>query len=134
MSERRPYLRPQSRTWWARPPYLGYTIRELTGVALGLYAAVLLAGLVCLALGPDAFEAYRRFLASPLSLLLHLFLLAAALWHSWTWFQILPKTMPKLLWRGHLVAQPAMTMAATLAAAGCFLVLLLVAMIAGAWS
>jgi fumarate reductase subunit C len=134
MSERRPYLRPQPRTWWAHPPYRAYTIRELCGVALAVYGAILLAGLVCLARGPAAFESYRAFLASPLSLALHLLLLAAALWHMVTWFRILPKTMPKLVWHGKLVPQALMTQVATLLAVGCSVALLALVVLVGAWS
>ena len=132
MNESRPYRRAQSAWWWARPPYRSYTIRELCGVALALYAAILLAGLVCLARGPEAFEVYRRFLATPWSLLIHLLLLTVAIWHTWTWFQILPKTMPKLAWRGRLIRQQAVSRIATLFAAGCSTLLLVVAMVVGA--
>jgi fumarate reductase subunit C len=106
----------------------------LCGVALALYAAILLAGLVCLLRGPEAFEAYRHFLASPWSLLMHLLLLAAAVWHMWTWFQILPKTLPKLVWHGRLVRQEVMTRCATLFAFACSVLLLLLAIVVGASS
>jgi fumarate reductase subunit C len=49
MSERRPYVRAQPRDWWARKPYLGYTLRELTGVGVVVYGGILLAGLISLA-------------------------------------------------------------------------------------
>lgn len=124
MTERRPYLRIQPRGWWARAPYRAYTIRELCGVALAIYAAILLIGLVCLLRGSEAFETYRKFLASPLSLLIHLLLLVATLWHTWTWCRILPKTMPKLVWHGSLIRQDLMTWVATLLAAGCSLLVL----------
>ena len=133
MSERRPYLRPQPRTWWAHPPYRAYTIRELCGVALAIYAAILLAGLVCLVRGPEAFESYRAFLASPLSLVIHLALLVTTLWHMVTWFRILPKTMPKLVWRGRLVPQALMTNVATLLAVVCSIGLLAMAVVVGEW-
>jgi fumarate reductase subunit C len=106
----------------------------LCGVGLALYAAILLAGLVCLWRGPEAFEAYRHFLASPWSLLMHLLVLAAAIWHVWTWFQILPKTLPKLVWRGKLVRQEVMARVATLLAVVCSVLLLLLAAVVGAWS
>ena len=133
MSESRPYLRAQPRHWWAHAPYRAYTIRELSGVALALYAAILLAGLVSLARGPAAFETYRQFLASPLSLLIHLLLLTAAVWHMWTWFQILPKTMPKLVWRGSLIRQDVMSLTATAVAVACSLLLLALFIIVGAY-
>ena len=133
MSESRPYLRAQPRHWWAHAPYRAYTIRELSGVGLALYAAILLAGLVSLARGPAAFETYRQFLASPLSLLIHLLLLTAAVWHMWTWFQILPKTMPKLVWRGRLIPQDMMSLTATAVAIASSLFLLALFVIVGAY-
>ena len=109
MSERRPFHRPQPRYWWAHRPYLAYTLRELTGVAVALYGAILLAGLVCLWRGPQAFDVYRQVLAGGWSLLAHLVLLAAMLWHVVTWFQILPKTLPKLIVDGKQVPQERIT-------------------------
>lgn len=134
MSERRPYHREQPHDWWAHKPYLGYTIRELSGVAVALYGGVLLAGLISLQRGPEAFDAYRRFLTSPLSLLLHLGLLAAMLWHVITWFQTMPKTMPKVIVTGVQVPQQRLVMLGWLAAAGCSVALLAGAMVVGALS
>ena len=76
MSERRPFHRPQPRRWWAHKPYLAYTLRELSGVAVAAYGAILLAGLICLWRGPEAYAAYRRILAATASLVVHLVLLA----------------------------------------------------------
>ncbi len=106
MTERRPYLRAQPRHWWIQKPYLAYTVRELTGVAVALYGGILLAGLVCLWRGPGSFAAYRGVLAGQGSLLVHLLLLVAMLWHVITWFQTMPKTMPKLIVRGRAVPRP----------------------------
>lgn len=133
MSESRPYLRTQPRNWWASPAYRAYTIRELTGVGLAIYAAILLAGLACLWRGPDAFEAYRHFLASPLSLVIHLLLLINVIWHAWTWFQILPKTQPKMMRGGKQIPQETITRVATLFAVACSVLLLLLAVVVGAW-
>jgi fumarate reductase subunit C len=132
MSERRPYLRAQPRYWWAQPPYRAYTVRELCGVVLAVYALILLAGLICLARGPEAYGSYRQFLTSPWSVLVHLVLLAAVLWHVWTWFQILPKTMPKLVWHGSPVRQATMTTLAILLAFVCSVLLLASVAILGA--
>jgi len=108
MSEHR-HSAAQPAGWWAHPPYLAYTVRELTGVGIALYSAVLFAGLVALWRGPDAYASYTQWLAGPWSLLLHLLLLAVMLWHVVTWFQILPKTMPKLILNGRPVAQGRIT-------------------------
>lgn len=134
MSERRPFRRAQPSDWWARPPYLAYTLRELTGAGIALYGAILFAGLVALWRGPEAFAAYTQWLASPWSLALHLALLAVMLWHVVTWFQILPKTMPKLVLHGRLVAQQHITTAALVVGALCSILLLVGMVIVGAWS
>lgn len=97
------YLRPIDPHWWAKPPYLGYTLREATGVAIAVYALVLLAGVICLAAGEGAYQAWLGFLASPWSLALHAIILAGMLWHVWTWFVIMPKTMPRLIVFGRYV-------------------------------
>ena len=105
MSERRPFHRTQDPGWWVRPPYLAYTIRELTGAGVALYGGILLAGLIALTRGPAAFDGFRAFLNSPLALLIHVLLLATMLWHVVTWFQTMPKTMPKLIVSGRHVPQ-----------------------------
>ena len=78
------------------------------GLRPALYGLVLLVGLIALRHGPESFAAYRAMLATPLSLLLHLVLLAAMLWHVVTWFQTMPKTMPKLIVGGVQVPQQRM--------------------------
>jgi fumarate reductase subunit C len=134
MSERRPYLRAQPRDWWAHKPYLGYTLRELTGAGVALYGGILLVGLISLARGPEAFGAFRAFLGSPLSLLIHLLLLAVMLWHVVTWFQTMPKTMPKLIVGGRHVPQQRLTVLGVLLAAACSAVLIAAVVAVGAWS
>jgi fumarate reductase subunit C len=88
MSGARSFVRPPARYWWARRPYRAYTLR---------YALVLLGGVIALARGRSAFDAWRDFLAGPWSLALHAAFLAAMAWHAWTWFRIMPKTMPRLV-------------------------------------
>ena len=105
MSKCRPYVRPIDRFWWARAPYIAYTVRELTGVAIAGYGLVLLAGIICLARGEAAYKAWLDFLASRWSLVLHLVFLAAIMLHVLTWFQIMPKTMPRLVIRDEVVPQ-----------------------------
>jgi len=131
MSERRPFHRPQPRRWWAHKPYLAYTLRELSGVAVTLYGAILLAGLICLWRGPAAYAIYLRMLRSDASLVVHLVLLAGMLWHVLTWFQILPKTMPKLIVRGRQVPPRKVTAIALLVAVVCSAALLVVAVAIG---
>jgi fumarate reductase subunit C len=111
--------------WWAPGAYRAYTLRELSGVAVTLYGAVLFVGLVSLSRGPESYEAFLAFLRSPVSLLLHLLILAAVLYHVVTWFQTLPKTQPKVIVDGKQVPPQKITQIATLFAAACSLVLVL---------
>ncbi len=128
MSERKPYIRPQHPYWWARWPYRGYTLRELSGVGVAVYGGILLGGLVALWLGPKAFGAYLGWLSGRVSAALHLVLLAAMLLHCVTWFQTLPKTMPRIILRGRLVPPQMLTRLSILAALACS-----AALVVGAW-
>lgn len=127
MSGPRPYLRPADTSWWAHSPYLAYTLREATGVAVAGYAVVLLAGLISLAGGEGAFDAWLDFLKSPWSLALHLLFLIGMVAHVWTWFQIMPKTMPRLVIGGQLVPQKWITAAGLAVAIAAFIIVLLIA-------
>lgn len=96
MSARNTYVRPMSGWYRRNPRFSAYVLREGTSVFLALYALLLLWGLTALAGGAASFERWLAFLASPLSVLLHLVILVAALYHSWTWFQVAPKATPPL--------------------------------------
>ena len=100
MTHRRPgnrtYVRPMT-AWWRRSPYFRrYMLREASAIFLVGYALVLLVGLVRLAQGEAAFDAWRAALGTPLSIVWHLLVLAMVIYHSVTWFQVMPKTLPRL--------------------------------------
>jgi fumarate reductase subunit C len=83
--------------WWRKNPYfVRYMVREGTAVFLALYAIILLLGLNALANGPAAYGAWRAALATPVALAFHAVALAALCYHSLTWFQVMPKTAPRL--------------------------------------
>jgi fumarate reductase subunit C len=128
MSEKRPFTRPVAPHWWARPPYLAYTTRELSGVAVAIYGAFLFAGLFSLWLGPDSYGAFLRFLKTPFSLVLNLLLLAAVAYHVVTWFKTLPKTMPILIVGGKAIPPEEVTRIATRTAGATSLILVLLAL------
>lgn len=130
MSDRRPFTRPIDRFWWLSPTYRHYTIREMTGLAIAIYAAVLFCGVGALMRGPADYAGFIGFLRSPFSLVLHLILLAAIVWHAITWCRILPKTMPKLILDGKPVPQEKITRVATIVMACGSGLLLLVALAA----
>ena len=116
MSNRRPYVRSMD-GWWMRDAYfVRYMAREFTAVFVAAYAVVLLVGVVRLSQGQAAYEGWLQALKSPLSLVFHLILLATFVYHTWSWFNIMPKTMPMMFVGGKRV-QPGTITGTGLAAA-----------------
>ena len=102
-SKRAPYRRPMT-GWWQRDPFfIRYMLREATALAVAVYAGVLALGLLRLAQGEAAWNAWLQALRSPASIVLHALLLLGSLIHAYSWFQIMPKTLPLLFWQGRLV-------------------------------
>lgn len=101
---RRPYVRPMAGWWRKNPFFVRYMLREATALVVAAYAVVLLVGLVCLANSEASFNGWLQALRSPLSIVLHLVGLVAMIYHSWTWFEIMPKTMPPIYAGGKRVA------------------------------
>ena len=94
MSARNTYTRPMS-GWYIRNPYFTwYIVREVTALFLAVYAIVLLTGLSALARGAESYDKWLAFLASPFSIGLHILVLVAALYNSYSWFKVSPKAMP----------------------------------------
>ena len=109
MAIRRTYVRPMA-GWWRRNPFfLVYMAREVTAIFVAAYALVLLAGLMRLAQGREAFEQWLDGLASPFSIAFHVLLLAVFAYHTWSWFTIMPKTMPPVVLGGRRLAPGAIT-------------------------
>jgi fumarate reductase subunit C len=113
--------------WWRRDPFfVRYMAREATAVLVVAYAVVLLVGLVRLMQGQAAWEGWLQALKSPASIAFHLALLAVFMYHTWSWFRIMPKTMPMILPDGkHL--SPTLVTGAGLAAAAVLCIGLIVA-------
>jgi fumarate reductase subunit C len=78
-------------------------IREATAVLVVAYAAVLLVGVIRLAQGEAAYDEWLQALRSPLSVVVHFGLLLGFLYHTWSWFRIMPKTMPMILVGGRRI-------------------------------
>jgi fumarate reductase subunit C len=114
---RPPYLRPMQ-GWWRRDPYfLRYMAREATAVAVLVYTLILMVGVLRLAQGEAAWNAWLAALRQPASLLLHGVLLLAMVVHAKSWFEIMPKTMPMIVIRGQRLAAAAITRSGWAAAA-----------------
>jgi fumarate reductase subunit C len=117
MAARRPYVRDMD-GWWTRVPFFKrYMAREVTAFFVAAYGLVMLAGLVQLSQGPVAFAGWLQQLRSGWSIALHVVLLLVFLYHTYSWFEIMPKTMPPVVVRGRKLAPGTITRLG-LAAAG----------------
>lgn len=97
MTARNTYLRPMAGWYRRNPRFKAYLLREGTSVLLAIYAGLLLWGLTALAAGPEAYSHWLSFLSSPVSVVLHILILVAAIYHTYTWFQVSPKAMPPVV-------------------------------------
>ncbi len=129
MSRRKPYVRPMKGWWRRNPSFTRYMLREGTSVFLALYAVVLLIGTMALASGPEAYASWLAVVRNPVSILVHLVVLAAAVYHSVTWFAVSPKAMPPLRLGGEQVP-PNIIIASQYAATAIASVIVLAAAIA----
>lgn len=109
MSKRRPYVRPMD-GWWRKNPYfVEYMIHEGTAFFVAAYAAVLLVGLVRLSQGEAAWNGWLHSLTSPWYVLFHLAALLAITYHTYTWFKIMPRTIPPVVVGGERLPAWAIT-------------------------
>jgi len=89
-----PYRRPVPSTWWLHNrAYFLFMLRELTSVFIAAYLILLLILLYRLNAGRGAYESYLRFLGAPGMVTFHVIALAAALFHTVTWFNLTPKVL-----------------------------------------
>ena len=124
MSKRKPYVRSMD-GWWKKNPYfVEYMIHESTALFVAAYCLVLLVGVIRLGQGEAAWNGWLEAMKSPLSVLCHLVLLAGAVYHTYSWFKILPITMPPVIVGGKKMAPEALTGTALAVAAAAGLALL----------
>lgn len=131
MAARRPFMRPMD-GWWRRNPFfIRYMAREVTAFFVAAYALVLLAGLIRLSQGPAAFGEWLDGLKSGWSIALHLVLLVVFLYHTYSFFEIMPKTMPPVAVGGKRLSRQAVTrIGLAIAAAASIAVLVIVKVLA----
>jgi len=129
-SKRKPYVRPVDKTWWTKSRFfMLYMLREGTSLFVSTYAVILLVGLLRLSQGPVAFAGWQAALTHPLSILFHLIVLIACLFHAKTWFELAPKAMRLMRGEELFPAKP-IIMAQYIALGAVSLVVLLFALIA----
>jgi fumarate reductase subunit C len=126
MSGRRPYVRSMD-GWWRRDPwFVHYMAREATAVIVVAYAIVLLVGVVRLAQGEAAYDAWLAALRTPASIAFHVLTLAVFAYHTVSWFRIMPKTMPAIYAGGQKLAPAVITGTGIAVAAACCAALLVI--------
>ncbi len=97
MSARRPYVRSMDGWWRKNPFFVEYMIHEGTALFVAAYAGVLLTGVYRLSQGEAAWNSWLAALQSPWYISFHLLALVALTYHTYTWFKIMPRTMPPLV-------------------------------------
>lgn len=116
MSKRRPYVRSMDGWWKKNPFYVEYMIHESTALFVAAYAFTLLVGLVRLGQGEAAWNGWLEAMKSPLSLVFHVVFLLAIMYHTYSWFKIMPITLPPIIVGGKKVSPGAITGSGLLAA------------------
>jgi succinate dehydrogenase subunit C len=131
MVARRTFLRPMD-GWWRRNPFfIRYMAREVTAFFVAAYALVLLAGLIRLSQGPAAFGEWLEGLKSGWSIALHLALFVVFLYHTYSFFVIMPKTMPPVVVGGKRLSRTTVTNLGLAASAAASIVVLLIVRMLG---
>ena len=79
-------------SWYFRHPrYLRYMAREITCIFVGAYSLFLVCMLARLSEGQQSYDAFLQALRSPLSVILGVLVLIAALYHAVTWISVMEK-------------------------------------------
>lgn len=93
------YRRRVPLLWWLKSPaYVRFVIREFTCVFIAAYVILLLILVVRIAAGPAAYEAYLRWLQSPVLVGFHVAAFAAAVYHTLTWLRLAPLAVVVRIW------------------------------------
>ena len=80
--------------WWLEKLAYGkFITRELTSVAVGYVAILLMLEVWVLSKGQGAYERFENLLQSPAVLIFHGVVLLALLFHSVTWLNLAPRAM-----------------------------------------
>ncbi|MGH2724689.1 MAG: fumarate reductase subunit C [Actinomycetota bacterium] len=108
------YVRRPSRTWWLRTgAYRRFALREATAVFAGAFSVILLLFLSALSRGPQAYEAFLRWVRLPGIVALSAVILVATVYHAGTWLRLTshilvvrlgPRVVPRKVVTGGLVA------------------------------
>ena len=80
--------------WWlGSASYTRFIVRELTSLAVGYVALVLIFQLWSLARGPESYDSFVSWLQLRPVVWLHVVVLGALVYHSVTWFNLAPRAL-----------------------------------------
>jgi fumarate reductase subunit C len=80
--------------WWMRRrSYLLFVVRELSSVFVAWFVVFLLALVVAVARGDEAYRRFIEWSANPVVLVVNVVALFFILFHAVTWFNLAPKAM-----------------------------------------
>ena len=80
--------------WWLeKPAYAKFITRELTSLAVGYAAVLLMLEVWVLSRGPEAYERFHAILVSRPVLVLHGIVWLFLLFHTVTWLNLAPKAL-----------------------------------------
>lgn len=97
-TKRKPYHQPIAANWWLQLGfYRFYMLREATAIPAVWFSLELIYGLFALKKGEQSWLAFVALLQHPVMLLINVLVLAAALLHSKTWFDLAPKAQSLVL-------------------------------------
>lgn len=126
-TKRKPYHKPFATNWW-RPLrfYRFYMLREATAIPAVWFSLEMIYGLFALKNGEQSWQSFVAVLQQPIMLLVNVLVLAAALLHSKTWFELAPKAQVIVLSGKKLSPAPVIK--------GLWAVMILISLILLAWS
>ena len=88
------YRKRVSVWWWLESSsYTGFVLRELSAVAVGFFAVVLIAQVRALAHGPQAYARFASRIGAPAVVALSLMAFLFVVFHAVTWFNLAPTAM-----------------------------------------
>ena len=80
--------------WWVhKKSYVWFIMRELTSIAVAIYALIMIFQIRAIKNGPESYEALMNFFTTRFSIVLHVMLLIVVIFHSITWFNLAPSAM-----------------------------------------
>ena len=80
--------------WWLRKlPYAKFITRELTSLAVGYTATLLLIQIWAMGQGEETYQRFLGWLEHPVAIVVHVIVVAGLLFHTVTWLNLAPKAL-----------------------------------------